>query len=114
MYPCGNGVAKDQYLSVFLEQVQGVQDGSRYEYKIHMLNFTDSYHTLIREFVSEFNTDECWGYIRFYKLDNLQKDGFITNNDTVHILNLDYTQILCQTSQLQLAVPRLINLHQTT
>jgi hypothetical protein len=71
VYPRGNGVAKDQYLSVFLEQVQGVKEGSRYEYKIHMINFADSYQTLIREFVSEFNTEECWGYNRFYKLDNL-------------------------------------------
>jgi tripartite motif-containing protein 37 len=38
IYPRGNGVAKDQYLSVFLEMVSGVQEGAKYEYKIEMQN----------------------------------------------------------------------------
>ena len=36
-----------------------------------MVNFQDFSNNLIREFTSEFNTEECWGYNRFYKLENL-------------------------------------------
>lgn len=38
---------------------------------------------MTREFISEFNTEECWGYNRFYKLDNLVNDGFMTNKNKV-------------------------------
>ena len=48
-----------------------------------MINFTDNNNSLIREFTSEFNTEECWGYNRFYKLENLIKDGFLNENNKV-------------------------------
>jgi len=42
-----------------------------------MTNFKDPNENLHREFTSEFNKEECWGYNRFYKLDQLGSDGFI-------------------------------------
>jgi len=83
VYPRGNGVAKDSYMSVFLEMVQGVQEGNKYDYKIQMVNVCDGSQSLLREFTSEFNTEECWGYNRFYKLENLIKDGFLNEGNKV-------------------------------
>jgi tripartite motif-containing protein 37 len=57
--------------------VSGLQEGIKYEYKIKMQNWLHKENYLVREFTSEFNTEECWGYNRFYKLENLEKDGFI-------------------------------------
>jgi tripartite motif-containing protein 37 len=31
-----------------------------------------------REFSSEFETGECWGYNRFFKIDLLDKEGYLT------------------------------------
>ena len=42
-----------------------------------MNNFADPNNFLLREFQSEFNQEECWGYNRFYKLDHLVADGFL-------------------------------------
>ena len=38
LYPHGNGNAKNQYVSVFLEMDSKFTDSRRYEYKIEMLN----------------------------------------------------------------------------
>ena len=48
-----------------------------------MVNFQDFSNNLIREFTSEFNTEECLGYNRFYKLENLSNDGFLNENNRV-------------------------------
>lgn len=37
VYPDGNGVARGNYLSVFLEMVRGLSEPSKYEYKIEMV-----------------------------------------------------------------------------
>lgn len=39
---------------------------------------------IVREFASEFEAGECWGYNRFYKIDLLEKEGYITDTDTVN------------------------------
>ena len=31
---------------------------------------------MAREFASEFENGECWGYNRFFKIENLAKEGF--------------------------------------
>lgn len=38
VYPNGNGIAKGNYLSIFLEMVAGLQDVSKYEYRVEMMN----------------------------------------------------------------------------
>ena len=38
IYPNGNGNAKNQYISVFIEMTSGFKQ-SKYEYKIEMINF---------------------------------------------------------------------------
>ena len=76
IYPNGNGVARGLYISVFLELVEGIHCQSSYEYRIEMLSLQDNKTFVAREFASEFENGECWGYNRFYKIDNLQKEHF--------------------------------------
>jgi len=52
---------------------------------IHQLS-KDPTQNIIREFSSDFEVGECWGYNKFFSLDALTTDGFLdTNNDTLII-----------------------------
>lgn len=64
---------------------------------------------VIREFASDFETGECWGYNRFFKIEFLEKDGYTGDNDSVNIfiyiyrmLNflLDHYKLLCSSFKL--------------
>lgn len=84
VYPNGNGGAKGSYISVFLEMLRGgilrtlssqqstgVKETTKYEYKVEMLNHKSNMQTVVREFASEFEEGECWGYNRFFQIDLL-------------------------------------------
>jgi len=86
VYPNGNGVAKGVYLSVFLEMVKGLQDSAKYEYRVEMINQRNPQVVINREFASEFETGECWGYNRFYKIEMLEKEGFLIPEKDVVII----------------------------
>lgn len=52
----------------------------RYEYRIEMLNqhhINLAYKHVLREFTSNFEIGECWGYNRFFRLDLLRNEGFL-------------------------------------
>ena len=54
------GVARSTYLSVFLELVEGVQETSKYEYKVEMLQHRSiPLRNIVREFASDFEVDVC-------------------------------------------------------
>lgn len=44
-----------------------------------MLNQRDG-PAVIREFSSEFEGGECWGYNRFFRIDLLCKDGYLVDD----------------------------------
>ena len=73
VYPNGNGVAKGNYISVFLEMLKGLPEGmtQKYDYRVEMLNHRSPSFQVVREFASEFEVGECWGYNRFYRIDLL-------------------------------------------
>lgn len=93
----GNGNAKQTYLSVFLELLKGVAEPAKYEYKIEMvradastlsswpprdglelqINHVDPSQCVVREFCSDFEVGECWGYNRFFRLDLLENEGYL-------------------------------------
>eukprot|EP00656_Telonema_subtile_P016057 TRINITY_DN18463_c0_g1_i2.p1 TRINITY_DN18463_c0_g1~~TRINITY_DN18463_c0_g1_i2.p1 ORF type:complete len:318 (+),score=112.90 TRINITY_DN18463_c0_g1_i2:80-1033(+) len=90
VYPNGNGVAHGVYLSVFLEMVKSVhQQGgpSKYEYRIEMGGTAAATHgaplLVAREFASEYEEGECWGYNRFARVEHLVHDGYIDASDTL-------------------------------
>lgn len=38
---------------------------------------------VIREFASDFEEGECWGYNRFFQIDLLDKDGYLDEDDSI-------------------------------
>lgn len=62
VYPYGNGDVRGEYLSVFLELTKGVPETSRYEYRVQMIHHQIPTKIIQREFVSNFEVGECWGY----------------------------------------------------
>lgn len=83
VYPDGNGVVRGNYLSVFLELSAGLPETSKYEYRVEMIHqgSRDSSKNIVREFASDFEMGECWGYNRFFRLDLLASEGYL-NVDT--------------------------------
>lgn len=82
-------MAKSNYLSVFLELVKGTSNGEeedlvkgKYEYRIEMINHRNPGMMVIREFSSDFEVGECWGYNRFYRIDLLEREGFVSPDST--------------------------------
>jgi len=44
----------------------------------------DTSKNIVREFASDFEVGECWGYNRFFRLDLLANEGYLnTTNDTL-------------------------------
>ena len=86
VYPNGNGVAKGTYLSVFLEMVKGSSESTKYEYRVEMMNFLNPSLCVVREFASEFEQGECWGYNKFYKVNQLEEKGYLDpENDAISL-----------------------------
>ena len=77
VYPNGNGTAKGNYISVFLELVKGLSAISKYQYKIEMKNHRDSSLNIEKEFTSDFEEGECWGYNRFFRIDLLEEEEYL-------------------------------------
>uniref|UniRef100_A0A8D3DJN5 E3 ubiquitin-protein ligase TRIM37 n=1 Tax=Scophthalmus maximus TaxID=52904 RepID=A0A8D3DJN5_SCOMX len=79
VYPDGNGVVRGNYLSVFLELSAGLPETSKYEYRVEMVHqaSNDPTKNIIREFASDFEVGECWGYNRFFRLDLLASEGYL-------------------------------------
>jgi tripartite motif-containing protein 37 len=100
VYPNGNGVAKGVYLSVFLEMQKSIEESSKYEYRIEMINQKDPLQRIAREYSSDFETGECWGYNKFYKIDLLEKEGFlIPESDTINLIFLVRPKTFAQKSE---------------
>lgn len=86
VYPDGNGIVRGNYLSVFLELSAGLPEPSKYEYRVEMVHQAsrDSTKNIVREFASDFEVGECWGYNRFFRLDLLATEGYLnTEQDTL-------------------------------
>lgn len=63
VYPHGNGAVRGEYLSVFLELTHGYPETSKYEYRVQMIHQIPT-KVVQREFVSDFEVGESWGYNR--------------------------------------------------
>ncbi|CAH1802415.1 unnamed protein product [Owenia fusiformis] len=88
VYPDGNGVVRANYLSVFLELSAGLPETSKYEYRVEMVHQAsrDSSKNIVREFASDFEVGECWGYNRFFRLDLLASEGYLNTEQDSLIL----------------------------
>jgi tripartite motif-containing protein 37 len=88
VYPDGNGTVRGTYLSVFLELTNGLNEPSKYEYRVEMIHqmSKDPTKNIVREFASDFEVGECWGYNRFFLLDALISEGFLDTDNDILIL----------------------------
>ena len=76
LYPKGNPTSKGEYISIFLELQNGVNEPSKYYYILELMNFKNR-RNYFMEYSSNFTNGECWGYSKFYKIDKLKEDGFL-------------------------------------
>jgi len=127
VYPDGNGVVRGNYLSVFLELSAGLPETSKYEYRVEMVHHgRDTNKNIVREFASDFEVGECWGYNRFFRLDLLASEGYLCNDSLtltfqvraptfyqksrdqqwyIHQLQTLHTQYAAQISELRARLP---------
>lgn len=98
VYPCGNEMSRGVYVSVFLQLSSSVPGhrSSQYTYQIQMKNQSGS--VFEREFTSEFEAGECWGYNRFFQLDRL--DQYIEHNQLRFIFYVRATSYATQQRDL--------------
>lgn len=68
-----------------------------------MMNQKNPNVVILREFSSEFESGECWGYNRFFKLDLLEKEGYLTESDIVPFIFIFYLKKLTQLVPLDLS-----------
>jgi tripartite motif-containing protein 37 len=97
VYPNGNGLVRGTYLSVFLEMLKGLQDSSKYQYRVELVNNRNPRLCVVREFASDFKSGECWGYNRFYRIDLLEEEGYLDPDTDQLVLKffvraIDYAQ----------------------
>ncbi|KAL5035940.1 hypothetical protein RTP6_003562 [Batrachochytrium dendrobatidis] len=90
VYCSGNGVCRNESLSVFVELVKGVAQPSKYQYRVDLINQSRGVikkRNISREFKSEFSVGECWGYNRFYNLDLIEQEGFYdSDSDSIKLV----------------------------
>ncbi|KAI9208309.1 uncharacterized protein BJ171DRAFT_238027 [Polychytrium aggregatum] len=78
VYCGGNGQSSGNFMSVFIELVKGTSKTATYQYRIELIKLvpTITGHNFTREFSSQFDVGECWGYNRFYRLETLEQRGY--------------------------------------
>lgn len=66
----------------------------RYEYRVEMVHQASSDPTknIIREFASDFEVGECWGYNRFFRLDLLASEGYLNMQTDTLVLRWAHTR----------------------
>ena len=50
----------------------------KYEYRVEMISHRSRHQKVTREYQSEFEVGECWGYNRFYRIDQLEPEGYLS------------------------------------
>jgi len=60
----------------------------RYEYRVEMVHqaSNDPTRNIVREFASDFEVGECWGYNRFFRLDMLAAEGYLNTESDMLVL----------------------------
>jgi len=59
-------------------------EAHKYEYRVEMIS-KDSSKEVTRQFSSDFEVGECWGYNRFYRIDQLETDGYLYDDDSINL-----------------------------
>ncbi|RDD44773.1 E3 ubiquitin-protein ligase TRIM37 [Trichoplax sp. H2] len=116
VYPNGSGSSSGEFLSVFLELHAGPQRTSKYEYRIELVHQgtsrADPKKNIIREFASDFDVGESWGYNRFFRLDLLSREGYLVNDSIQLRFSVRHPSYYSKCSDLEWVVEMLEKKHQ--
>lgn len=63
-------------MSLFIELIKGWTNGGTYCYKVTMHKKNNEKANVVKEYTSDFENGICWGYNRFCKISDIEKDGF--------------------------------------
>lgn len=103
VYPRGNTGSNFEYLSVFLELIEGNRnniESTKYYYKIELINNENNKKNFYQEHSSDFIQGDCWGYNKFFKLEKIHRDGFINKlTDRITINFYVRPETFCQLSK---------------
>ena len=58
-----------------------MQEVTKYEYKVELLNYRNTQLSVIRESVSEFIEGDCWGYPKFMYIEDIYNEGYLDPNE---------------------------------
>jgi len=72
VYPGGNEASRNNYMAVFIQLADSIPGHKSADYTYRIQIIRDQENNFEREFTSEFQVGECWGYNRFYKLDQIE------------------------------------------
>jgi tripartite motif-containing protein 37 len=61
--------------------MKGYKESNKYEYKIDMIHPDDKEQVVSREYSSDFEIGECWGYNRFYRIEGISDEGYVSTED---------------------------------
>jgi tripartite motif-containing protein 37 len=87
---------KDVCLSVFVEMYKGWSDwNGTYEYRVELVNRKEPNKKIIRDFTSDFETSVSWGYNKFFKIDQLEREGFLDPQEDLVRLKFSKSSSLC-------------------
>ena len=84
-YPNGNKRGKNSHVSVFLEVLKGFEGHYSFDYQVKIKHpqKKDFYE---RHFVSQFTDLDSWGWNRYHPIQSLLDNGFLGDDDTLHIV----------------------------
>lgn len=92
IYPNGSENSEDMYISIYVElhSVDGLtvaeESIGKYKYQVEVRHPTTPGKKIAREFESEFELGECWGYTTYAKLTDLYQEGYLGDCDTLEVV----------------------------
>lgn len=78
----GKQAAQGKYLSVYVEMLKGIGT-KQYDYKIEIVNLTNPCRSFSMSNTSYFAITDGWGFSKFYELDLLETEGFLSENTII-------------------------------
>lgn len=84
VYPCGTQAGTGSHISVFLELIGAVgspksRRKQSYQWRVEMRQMDQRSSPISREHVDDFVIGECWGYEKFFRIDKLRSEGFVSD-----------------------------------
>ena len=80
--PAGKPVPSIEYFSIYIERIDGMLEVQSFIVRVELLKVTKAPDTITvamrKQFKSEYQRKEIWGYDKYTKVSNLYQNGIIT------------------------------------